>query len=85
VPGDRRFTVERDSDGAIVIVVPGVTQRVCEPHARRLLAQLTEALAGPDPIVCPGCYAVDALCLPGCIDAEIAAEREGHGDGGEDE
>lgn len=26
--------------------------------------------------VCPGCHAVDEPCLPGCIDAEIAADRE---------
>jgi hypothetical protein len=25
--------------------------------------------------VCPGCHAVDGPCLPGCIDAEIEAER----------
>jgi hypothetical protein len=28
----------------------------------------------PGPFVCPGCYAVgEEPCLPGCIDAEIAA------------
>lgn len=29
------------------------------------------------PFVCPGCYAIgEEPCKPGCIDAEIAAERE---------
>ncbi len=27
------------------------------------------------PYVCPGCHAVAEPCLPGCIDAEIEAER----------
>jgi hypothetical protein len=29
----------------------------------------------PGPYVCPGCYAVDEPCLPGCVDARIEAER----------
>lgn len=28
------------------------------------------------PYVCPGCYAVGEPCYPGCIDAEIEADRE---------
>ena len=28
------------------------------------------------PYVCPGCQAVAEPCAPGCIDAEIARERE---------
>jgi hypothetical protein len=27
------------------------------------------------PFVCPGCYAVNEPCAPGCIDAEIEAEH----------
>lgn len=28
------------------------------------------------PYVCPGCHAVGERCAPGCIDAQIEAERE---------
>lgn len=28
------------------------------------------------PYVCPGCHAVGERCAPGCIDAEIEAERQ---------
>ena len=28
------------------------------------------------PYVCPGCHAVAGPCLPGCIDDEIARDRE---------
>jgi hypothetical protein len=34
------------------------------------------AAADPGPYVCPGCYAVDAACEPGCPDAEAEDERE---------
>lgn len=33
-----------------------------------------------EPYVCPGCYAVDAPCAPGCIDAAIEADRERNAD-----
>lgn len=29
-----------------------------------------------EPVVCPGCYAVDGPCAPGCIDAEMERARE---------
>jgi hypothetical protein len=38
------------------------------------LARIAEA--DPGPYVCPGCYAVDAACEPGCPDAEAEDDRE---------
>jgi hypothetical protein len=38
------------------------------------LARIAEP--DPGPYVCPGCYAVDAACEPGCPDAEAEDERE---------
>lgn len=43
---------------------------------KALARQRAELLANP-PYVCPGCHAIGGEpCLPGCIDAEIEAERE---------
>ncbi len=55
------------------------------PFPVNVMAQLSERVRLPgddrpediaEHHVCPGCYAVDGPCLPGCIDAEIAADRE---------
>lgn len=35
------------------------------------------------PYVCPGCHAVGERCAPGCIDAEIEADRREAIDGGD--
>lgn len=53
------------------------------PHTRRQRRQRRKDRRDPwrnDPLgppVCPGCYAVGPdPCAPGCVDAEMAAERE---------
>lgn len=50
------------------------------PRSRRLRRQRRKDRRDPfrdpnfEPYVCPGCYAVNGPCLPGCIDLEM---REG--------
>jgi hypothetical protein len=50
-----------------------------EPQHSCILCNADGSCEAPEDIadhhVCPGCHAVDGPCLPGCIDAEIEAER----------
>lgn len=58
---------------------PSRVQRWCTKELKiQPLRAYHDALEGDDhePYVCPGCYAVDGPCAPGCIDAEIERERE---------
>ena len=50
---------------------------MCRACSQEEVCAVLESEEPEMPYVCPGCYAVGPeRCLPGCIDAEIAAESE---------
>ena len=64
--------------GIGVTVTSERSQHANKAAALRLLRMIVTAKLEEDrPYVCPGCHAVaPERCLPGCLDAEIEAERE---------
>lgn len=52
------------------------TVTLWEPRGKGADAYFLEIEVLAPPFVCPGCYAVNADCLPGCVDNEIRQERE---------
>jgi site-specific DNA-methyltransferase (adenine-specific) len=47
-----------------------------KPAQQMSIDDVTEHERDEAPYVCPGCYSIAGPCLPGCIDAEIAADVE---------
>lgn len=64
-------------DGVLWLVIVSETGEAEEELRRSeiVLSALKASQPEEAPYVCPGCHAVAAPCLPGCIDAEIADEH----------
>jgi hypothetical protein len=61
-PTGREWTYHSGALHSVCVTCGAVADEPCAP--------------GCQPVVCPGCYAVDGPCEPGCPDAEAEDERE---------